>query len=103
MVDKPRIPERLPLIQGRADIADRLAIQFRVEQGPIVRQPVGLVLAQTGIHRMRCQLRVALAQAVLSITAPAVVRRIIDHPGAHRIEFDIALTQEQIGVGLHQG
>ncbi len=56
-VDKPPIPKRLPLIQGHADVADCVGIQFRTEQGPIIRQPLNLVCPQTGIHCTACGVR----------------------------------------------
>lgn len=52
---------------------------------------------------MRGQVRAGLPQGVMAITGPAVVGRIVHHGGTHRIEFDVALTTEQIGLGLDQG
>lgn len=51
---------------------------------------------------MRRQVRVGLPQRVMAITGPAVVGGVIDHGGAHGVEFNVALAAKQIGFGLDQ-
>jgi len=51
---------------------------------------------------MRCQQCVHLPQRVAAIAAPPIVRRLVDHACANRVELDLALAGQQIFVGLHQ-
>lgn len=53
-------------------------------------------------ERMGRQISIVPAKGVVAIAGPAVVGGIIRHGGAHRIEFNVALAGQQIGLGLYQ-
>jgi hypothetical protein len=36
------------------------------------------------------EIRVGLAQGVVAVAGPPIVRRVIDHGRAHRVELDVA-------------
>lgn len=44
--------------------------------------------------------RINRTQPVAAITAPPVMRRVIDHPRTHRIQLDVALAAQQISLAL---
>lgn len=52
---------------------------------------------------MRCQQVAGETKGIAAIAAPPVVCRVIDHVGAHRVEFDVALAGKQVGFGLDEG
>jgi hypothetical protein len=51
---------------------------------------------------MCVQQRIHLTEGVSTVAGPAVEGRIGHHAGTDRIEFDVALAQQQVGLGLHQ-
>jgi hypothetical protein len=55
------------------------------------------------MKRVGRPVRIGLPQRVMPIAGPAIVRRVVHHGGAHRVEFDVALAGKQIGLGLNQG
>ena len=87
----------------KAQIAERLVVQCAAEQVPI-RRTARVVLGADGhVERMRPEQRVRLAQGVGAVAGPAVMRRIGHQAGAHRVQLDVALAEQQVGLGLHQG
>lgn len=50
----------------------------------------------------RGEFQVGLPDRVGALTAPAVARRIVDHGGAIRVEFDVAHARETAAVGLDE-
>ena len=52
---------------------------------------------------MRPYALVLLAERVAAIAVRAIVRRVIQHRGAHRYEFDAAHAPEQLSVSVQEG
>ena len=94
------ITQRLVLVERKADVADGLLINFGPEQAPVSGLPRLVIPPKLEEEGMRHEIPVGLPQGIVPITAPAVMRRIINHSGAHRVEFDVALTAKQIGFSL---
>jgi hypothetical protein len=47
---------------------------------------------------------VCLAQSIMPVAATAVLAGVLRHPGADRVEFNVAHAGEQVGLGLdHAG
>jgi len=46
--------------------------------------------------------RVGLAEAVVPVTAPAVLAGVLHHASANGVEFDVTHAGEQVGLGLDQ-
>jgi hypothetical protein len=51
---------------------------------------------------MRGNQGVALSQRVCTVAASTVVHRVVHHGGTYGVDLDIALTQQSIGIFLHQ-
>jgi len=99
---KPRIAQRLILIQGQPYVVDRLFVQLRAEEIPVGGLPVLCAPAQRQIQRMRGDAVVALSQGMVAIARPAVMRRIVDHRRPYGVELNVSLTGQQVGFGLDQ-
>ena len=92
----------LALIEGETDVVDRATIKLFLKQGTVVGLPFLGAASQRLIQRVRPQTGIRLAKPIGAITRPPIMRRVFHHRRAHRIELDVALAREPIGLGLNR-
>ncbi len=61
------------------------------------------IASEGEIERMRREDRLRLPKRVSTIAALAVIAPVADHCRPNRIEFDVSLTEKEVGLGLDKG
>jgi len=72
-------------------VAEQLAIRPLPSYGRFV---------QRRVKRMGLDERRGFALGIDAVTAPAIMRRVLDHRRAHWIQFDVAMTLQKIAFLL---
>ena len=85
------------------DDAIRLFGKGICEQGAIRPLSLRLRCTQCFVHGVRSDEWIGFAQRQSTITRPLIGLRSVDHPGANRIELDIATAGQQVSVGIDDG
>jgi hypothetical protein len=86
----------------RAEIGERGVIHGGAEEVSISFSSRSIVRAKGEIAGLGGEDRVFKSQGVCPITGPSVLAWIGKHACAYRVELDVALAQEQVGLGLHE-
>ena len=98
---KAGIAQRLVLVQRQADVVVGGFVKVRAKQAAIFDLPSLVGRAECDVKRVRREAAVGLSQRVVPITGPVLVCGIGHHRRPYRIQFNVALASQQIGVGLH--
>ncbi|MFB1489984.1 MULTISPECIES: hypothetical protein [unclassified Thiocapsa] len=97
------IADGLVLVECQPQIAERSVVERDAEQLPIGGTARFLVIAESEVDRVRRHQRVRLAERVGPVAGPAVKGGVRRQAGAHGIQLDVTVAQQQVGFGLNQG
>ena len=72
------------------------------EQGAIICLSCFVGLPDRKIQGVWGEQAIGLTQGIGAVAVPAIMRRVINHGGAYRMELDIALAGHKVGVGMDE-
>ena len=99
---KADAPEHAPLVQLQANLVQQRHGDPAVEERPIGMRALFAGMAELEVFVPGHDQARRLQPSVGSIARPSIQRRMVDHPRAHRIEFDVAHAGQQVAFRLHQ-
>lgn len=85
-------------LQVRADCVEFGRIDGFGEQPPVSGVASGVGFRKREPGRMRVDEWVGLAQRIAMEAGPRIGSRIGDHPGTHRVEFDVAQALQEVAI-----
>jgi hypothetical protein len=94
------VAERPAAIGRRPQRRDEFAVERAAEQRAIGLAARLAAAPERAIDRMLAEQRVGGAVGMRPVTRPAIGARVIDHPGAHRVELDSAAAGEEISLAV---
>src|SRR5258708_16445411 len=94
------VAERPATIGRRPQRRDEFAVERAAEQRAIGLAARLAPAPERAIDRMLAEQRIGGAVGMRAVARPAIGAWVIDDPGAHRVELDVAAAGEEIGLAV---